>query len=82
MKTFKKTVNTVLIVTGLLVGNVALAEDAEQPTNQTQSETEKSINSMTEQLVNDLQQQLGISVKQQVNTTLNALAESIKQLVK
>lgn len=83
MNKFKTTVNTVIMVAGLLGSSVALAQQPEQVASpmQLQNETEQNISSVTEQLVNDFQQQLGNSIKQQVSLTLQSLTESVKQMM-
>lgn len=80
---FKTTVNTVIMVTGLLASSVALAQQPEQTSKpvQVQNEAVQNISTVTDQLVNDFQQELGNSIKQQVSLTLQSLAESVKQMV-
>ena len=83
MNKFKTTVNTVIMVAGLLGSSAALAQQPEQAPNQIQlqKEAEQNISTVTEQLVNEFQQQLGSSIKQQVSQTLQSLAESVKQMM-
>ncbi|MBU1308847.1 MAG: hypothetical protein KKE30_04850 [Gammaproteobacteria bacterium] len=83
MTKFNTTVNTVIILAGLLGSSAALAQQPE-PTDSRQpiqTEVQQNVSDVTEHMLNEFQQQLSSNIKQQVGQTLQSLAESIKQLL-